>query len=101
MDIPSKCFENLYDAFKIYRLNTNLRGIADVLQSMGNTESYKEFKVDVEKNKRSSFCFYNASKELYDFLGDEWSFNVVEKFSEGAKKEREFAFSQSGLLNKD
>lgn len=99
MDIPSKCFENLYDAFKIYRLNTNLRGIADVLQSMGNTESYKEFKVDVEKNKRSSFCFYNASKELYDFLGDEWSFNVVEKFSEGAKKEREFAFSQSGLLN--
>lgn len=95
LEISAECFENLYAAFKIYRLNTNLHGIADVLQSMGNTQSYGEFNVKIEKNKRSSFCFYNASKELYQFLGDEWSISVLGKFLKGAKMDREEALREA------
>lgn len=100
LEISAECFENLYAAFKIYRLNTNLHGIADVLQSMGNTQSYGEFSVKIEKDKRSSFCFYNASKELYQFLGDEWSISVLGKFLKGTKSTERKRSRRADCLDK-
>lgn len=87
-----KCCSLLFQAYEIYRKHTNLHGIADVLQSMGNTESYQVFRPDAEERKRSSLCFYKASSELYRSLGDDWSRYIVDAFWEQAKEQREKAY---------
>lgn len=83
-----KCYHWLADSYYLYRSHADLHGIADVLQSMGNVEDFSVFDESAEKEKRSSFCFYNVSIEFYKLLGDSWSEYVVKNFKEGAKKER-------------
>lgn len=87
-----QCYEYLAEAYKLYRSNADLHGIADVLQSMGNAETIEkrdgdsqnaeEFKKNVE-NTRSELSFYDASTGLYGMLGDQWSYAVAARFREG------------------
>lgn len=77
------CYGWLADAYVLYRSSSDLHGIADVLQSMGNADSFKK----QPENVRSPMCFYNVSENLYEFLSDRWSHMVVSKFKEG----KEFA----------
>lgn len=86
--IRSKCYDMLSSAYLLYRSHADLHGIADVLQSMGNAENFSKFDLSIEQNKRSSLCFYNLSKKLYDLLGDRWSTYVVTSFKEGAENVR-------------
>ena len=72
-----KCFDYLYKAYMLYRKNIDIHGIADVLQSMGNTVKYECF--DVKNKKRSDLFFYKVADELYSYLGDNWSQFVVEE----------------------
>lgn len=88
----NKCYDMLAAAYLLYRSHADLHGIADVLQSMGNAEDFSRFDLSVERDKRSSFCFYNVSKELYDLLGDRWSTYVVMSFKEGAVNARKKIF---------
>lgn len=82
-------YELLYEAYKMYRRNGALYGIADVLQSMGNAEDYSVFDIGKEMGKRSSICFYNAAEALYKYLGDRWNWYVAENFRNGAILSRE------------
>lgn len=86
------CCRLLFQAYEIYRKHTNLHGIADVLQSMGNTETYQTFHPDAEEYKRSTLCFYKTSSELYRSLGDDWSQYIVDAFWKQAKAQREKAY---------
>ena len=80
-DLRGKSYKLLMDAYILYRSNLDLHGVADVLQSMGNLEDFDNKKI--KANSRSPLCFYQASQNLYDYLGDEWSWNVVSRFEEG------------------
>lgn len=80
--IRETCFDWLSDAYVLYRSNSDLHGIADVLQSMGNAEDFEH----VPENTRNPMCFYNVSQDLYEFLSDRWSLMVVSKFKEGKLK---------------
>lgn len=79
--LKGKGYKLLMDAYILYRSNFDLHGVADVLQSMGNLEDFDN--QEIKENSRSPLCFYQASKNLYDYLGDEWSSNVVSRFEEG------------------
>lgn len=84
-ELKEKCYNMLIDAYVLYRGNADLHGIADVLQSMGNAEDFGK----IGEMNRSPFCFYKVSKDLYDYLGDEWSSKVVENFYEQKVEELE------------
>lgn len=86
--IIEKCFLYLYDAYRLYRKSTNLHGIADILQSMGNAQHYNRFYIKDEIHKRSSICFYNAAMEIYQYFGDEWNVNIVNCFRKGVLEAR-------------
>ena len=80
--VKETCYDWLAKAYVLYRSNSDLHGIADVLQSMGNAEDFEH----LPENTRNPMCFYNVSQELYEFLSDRWSFMVVSKFKEGKLK---------------
>lgn len=75
-----KCYSILIQAYTLYRGNSDLHGIADVLQSMGHAES--SWKADVRF--RSRLNFYKASKDIYTELRDDWSRYVADTFLQGA-----------------
>lgn len=75
-----KAYRMLIEAYVLYRSNSDLYGIADVLQSMGHLDSFKERREGV----RSPVCFYKAAKNSYEYLNDEWSSFVVSGFLESA-----------------
>lgn len=77
--IRETCYSWLADAYVLYRSSSDLHGIADVLQSMGNAEDFEH----LPKDARSPMCFYNVAEDLYEFLSDRWSLMVVSKFKEG------------------
>ena len=85
--LKGKSYKLLMDAYMLYRSNFDLHGVADVLQSMGNLEDFKDKKVQADS--RSPLCFYKAAKNLYTYLGDEWSWNVVIGFEDGLSVDRE------------
>lgn len=98
-ELTKKCYKNLINAYILYRSHSDLHGIADVLQSMGQAESYNKFKgndviaigqaEDCNKSKankqrcRTHLCYYKASADLYRHLGDVWSGRVASSFLEG------------------
>ena len=84
--LKEKSYKLLMDAYMLYRSNFDLHGVADVLQSMGNLEDFKDKKVQADS--RSPLCFYRAAKNLYSYLGDEWSRNVVLGFEYGLSVDR-------------
>ncbi len=93
IETKRQCYEYLAEAYKLYRSNSDLHGIADVLQSMGNAENVnqKEDNTQAEKNienTRSALSFYDASIGLYDMLGDQWSSAVAKRFKEGIIESR-------------
>ena len=81
-DLTKSCYENLIDAYVIYRKHSDLHGIADVLQSMGQAEGYI-MKRENNLPHRSHLSFYKASMDLYSHLGDAWSCRVVHSFLGG------------------
>ena len=83
--LKGQCYDMLIEAYVLYRSNGDLHGIADVLQSMGNVEDFYEIG---EKN-RSPLCFYKVSKDLYDYLNDDWSSAIVGRFHEEAEEKVE------------
>ncbi len=83
--LREQCYNMLMEAYVLYRSNGDLHGIADVLQSMGNVEDFHEIG---EKN-RSPLCFYKVSKDLYDYLNDDWSSAIVGRFHEEAEEKVE------------
>jgi len=86
-DLKMKSYDLLMDAYVLYRANIDLHGIADVLQSMGNLEDFDNRKM--EKRNRSPLCFYKSAKNLYAYLGDEWSWHVVSGFESGIMIDKE------------
>lgn len=84
--LKSESYKLLMDAYMLYRSNLDLHGVADVLQSMGNLEDFD--KKELNPNSMSPLCFYQAAKNLYAYLGDEWSWNVVSAFEEGISVDR-------------
>lgn len=81
-ELTKKCYENLINSYILYRRQSDLHGIADVLQSMGQAEAYNKFK----ENKqlcRTHLCYYKAAADLYRHLGDVWSNHVATSFLEG------------------
>ena len=76
-----KCYENLINAYILYRVHSDLHGIADVLQSMGQAESYTSESSD-DSRHRTRLCYYKASVDLYQHLGDAWSRYVAFSFLE-------------------
>lgn len=84
--IRQQCYSLLFEAYLLYRNHSDLHGIADVLQSMGNAETFEHLH---EQNKRRSpFSFHQAAKDIYKELGDEWSGYVVEEFVNGVLYDR-------------
>lgn len=83
-----KCYDLLADAYYLYRSHSDLHGIADVLQSMGNAEALSASE-KADKLRMSHLCFYQAAESLYGLLGDQWSLYVVEAFKNGALEEVE------------
>lgn len=81
-ELINKCYENLIEAYILYRRHADLHGIADVLQSMGQVEGYNKFTVN-EQRCRTHLCYYKASADLYRHLGDAWSDGVASNFLEG------------------
>lgn len=78
-----ECYNALIRSYILYRGDSDLHGIADVLQSMGNAESRQE----PDTRFRSMLNFYKASKDIYTELGDGWSEYVVDTFLTGAVSE--------------
>lgn len=78
--LRQKCYRALIQSYILYRGNSDLHGIADVLQSMGNAESSRKASV----RSRSMMNFYKASKDIYAELRDDWSKYVVDTFLNGA-----------------
>ena len=79
-----QCYEFLAEAYKLYRSNSDLHGIADVLQSMGNAEDHNKR----DEDTRSALSFYDTSLGFYSMLGDRWSYKVAFRFKEGIVKNR-------------
>lgn len=79
-EYKEKCYQCLEEAYIYYRQYNNLHGIADILQSMGETEHIGKG----QENRRSSRCFYHAADNLYNDLGDDWSRYVVLGFLKDA-----------------
>lgn len=75
-----KCYRTLIQAYTLYRGNSDLHGIADVLQSMGHAES--SWEADVRF--RSRLNFYKTSRDIYTELRDDWSRYVADTFLQGA-----------------
>ncbi|HBA69255.1 MAG TPA: hypothetical protein DCZ40_07855, partial [Lachnospiraceae bacterium] len=75
-----KAYKMLIEAYVLYRSNSDLYGIADVLQSMGHLDGFMKRREGI----RSPVCFYKAAKNFYDYLNDEWSSFVVSGFLESA-----------------
>lgn len=81
-ELTKKCYENLVDAYILYRSHFDIHGVADVLQSMGQVEGYNSFKENKQRC-RSRLCYYKASADLYQHLGDAWSSLVASSFLKG------------------
>lgn len=81
-ELTKKCYENLVNAYILYRSHFDIHGVADVLQSMGQVEGYNSFKEDKQRC-RSHLCYYKASVDLYQHLGDAWSSLVASSFLKG------------------
>ena len=81
-ELTKECYENLINAYVSYRSHSDLHGIADVLQSMGQAESYITEKAN-ERPHRSHLSYYKASVDLYEHLGDAWSRRVAQSFLDG------------------
>ncbi len=80
-----ECYSQLIKAYELYRLNSDLHGIADVLRSMGELEYYyyKQHKKEIIKeqgNGRSYLSFFKTAKDIYVSLGDEWSCFTIDKY---------------------
>lgn len=95
IETKKQCYEYLAEAYKLYRSNADLWGIANVLQSMGNAETIKKRGENSQseeackengENTRSMKSFYDTSIGLYDMLGDPWSSAVAKKFKEDIDK---------------
>lgn len=86
-ELTEKCYDNLIKAYTLYRSHSDLHGIADILQSMGQVEGYIKEK-EADKLRRSFLCYYKASADLYKHLGDAWNYRVVCSFLEGEINER-------------
>lgn len=75
-----ECYDALIRSYILYRGDSDLHGIADVLQSMGNVERREK----PDTSFRSMLNFYKASKDIYAELGDGWSEYVADTFLKGA-----------------
>ena len=82
IETKRQCYEFLAEAYKLYRSNADLHGIANVLQSMGNAEDFNTS----DEGTRSALSFYDASLGFYNMLGDKWSYKVALRFKEGVVK---------------
>ncbi len=80
--LKEKCYDNLIDAYVLYRRHFDLQGVADVLQSMGQAEGYNEER-ETNELRRTRLCYYKASVDMYRHLGDAWSYRVVCSFLRG------------------
>lgn len=78
-ELTEQCYKDLIDAYVIYRCHFDIRGVADVLQSMGQAEGYSKT-TESGQQRRSRLCYYKASMDMYRHLGDEWSAYVVSNF---------------------
>lgn len=85
--LEEKLYSLLIEAYILYRNNSDLHGIADVLQSMGNAEKYDNNKSKDGKH-RSPFCFHKVAEDIYKYLRDAWSRYVVLQFQEGVHGDR-------------
>lgn len=81
-ELTKACYENLKCAYVEYRSHSDLHGIADVLQSMGQAEGYIT-EPDNNRSHRSHLSYYKASVDLYRHLGDAWSCRVAQSFLDG------------------
>ena len=82
-ELLEQCYEDLIDAYVIYRRHFDIHGVADVLQSMGQVEGHNIAKDKAKEDgqrRRSRLCYYKASMDMYRHLGDEWSVYVVSNF---------------------
>ena len=80
-----KYYNWITKAYEIYRLNSDLHGIADVLQSMGKAEYhfYISRNTSGKIQGRSYLSFFKTAKDIYKFLEDRWSVLITEKYMKG------------------